>query len=139
MIFLKQYDTETIYQLDTNTCELKEIKQDYVTIHGFVSFVKCGLKKRDITAESISIFCIKSYVYLCINRNIYDANLVEIGDFSIFVRSMYIRHRGKIVFFCKQWTRDIDDFYMDDFFYFLKYSKNHNYENILTLCHDKWK
>lgn len=134
MIYLQQYDAENVYRFDPNTCEIEETNQSSKVKNGFVSFERCGLKKNDSITVPLSIFCIKDKVYLCVGRNRYDANEVDINEFALFIRTITIKHRGEVIFRCKQWSRDIDEFNMDDFFYFLKYSKKHHYENILNLC-----
>ena len=134
MIYLQRNNSEDIYQFDTNTCELKKTKQYSRKINGFISFEKCGLIKHKSAAVPLSIFCIKDKVYLCIGKNRYAANDIDINEFSLFIRIVNILYKGEVVFHCKQWTRDIDEFYMNDFFYFLKYSQKQNFENILALC-----
>ena len=134
MIYLQKFDVEENYALDINNCELKKIKKYSGEINGFVSFEECGLRKNSTMTVPLSLFCLKDKAYLCIDKNIYDADEIDIKEFALFVRFINIKYKGEVVFHCKQRTKDIDEFYMNDFFYFLKYSQKQNFENILALC-----
>lgn len=134
MIYLEKFDTNTQYEFEIDSCNLKQIKSFSSRINGFVSFEKCGLFKKKATTHVISVFCLNEKAFLCVDNNLYDLKDVTIRTISFFIRVITIFYRKKKIFCCIQWTKDVDEFTMNDFFYFLHYSYKNDFENITSLC-----
>ncbi|ADV46923.1 hypothetical protein [Nitratifractor salsuginis] len=135
-IVLSDYysDKLYLYDLDKNVLLLLEnsIKHDKFT--GWVAFEKCGLFKKKIVTTGL--FYLNGEVFFIWDKKYYRMNndiAIKINDFYFLIRLVKIKINNTVDYLCKQWSKDIDPFEMDDFFYFFEYSAKHNFENIKSL------
>ena len=102
--------------------------------NGWIAFEKCGLfKKKSLTT---GIFCLKGSIFFIFNDNYYKITknfIFKRNTFYFLVWSIKIKINDSTEIYCKQWSKNIDLFAMDDFFYFVEHSMKENFQNIRSI------
>ena len=131
-IYLVDFYNSDIYSLDINNMKLVKVEQKVSSDSlGYIAFESCGLfrKKQKIFA----IFCYKTKPCLLIDNIIVDilgeGVQVKFNDFFPLVQELVVSWEN-MKFCCKRWSKDIDEFVMDDFLFFLRYSYKQKFQNI---------
>ncbi len=134
--FLKDFYNNQIYQLMVGVDQIPAIKLTGNTdcvCSGFYANETCGFfsKKKEV---DFALFVEGKEVFLLCEGKI---GKILGSDFSI-KRTTFIPLITKIQiqsqafkFKCIQWSRDVDPFFMDDFFYYLKYQVENKFENFI--------
>lgn len=136
-VILLDFYNETFYSYDLNTKNptLVNTYTQKANFDGWIAFEECDLfKKKTITT---GIFCINDNVFFIWNDDYYEITekfIFERNTFYFMVWSIKIKINDSIKLYCKKWSKDIDMFSMDDFFYFLEYSSKENFLNIKRNC-----
>jgi len=133
-ILLEEFYTGQFYLLEIGGLVFTKVSDDKNVKNkkqGFVSFENCGLfKKQKMT---FAIFCIKEKPYILINNNLIDVYRekvkIRFDTFFPLVQKLILSSDGYGIE-CSRWSKDIDEFLMDDFFYFLEFSFKQDFNNL---------
>jgi len=131
-IYIEDFYSSEIYLLDINTMKLDKAEQAHaVDSIGYIAFESCGLFKKK--KKIFALFCYEAKPYLLIDNRIIDIKeerlKIVFHSFFPFIQKLTIYQNDK-KFYCKRWSKDIDEFSMDDFFYFLEFSFKQGFNNL---------
>jgi len=131
-IYIEDFYSGEIYLLDINTMRLDKAEQAHaVDSIGYIAFESCGLFEKKY--KIFALFCYEAKPYLLIDNQIIDIKeerlKIVFRSFLPFIQELTI-YRNDKKFYCKRWSKDIDEFSMDDFFYFLEFSFKQDFNNL---------
>lgn len=134
IIFLSDFYSNDIYKFDLETKEAKVMQKELIDkdlkINGFYCEEKCGLFKKQLFRYAL--YLIQNKFFFSINKSIIEIDKTFQIKRNVFFPLIIITtiKSKSFTYKCYQWSRDIDEFLMDDFYYFLNYSFLKRFENL---------
>ena len=126
-----QYYILNITSLQYSVCE----KYEHHIVQGFLAKESCGLfhSKEVIFA----FFCSHNEIFILIDQKLFplrEIKKITFSNFILLIEKFKLISLNNETFHCKRFSRDIDDFFMNHFLYFLHYSYKQDFANILQFC-----
>jgi hypothetical protein len=123
-----QYYLLDIPSLQYSICE----KYENNIVQGFLAKEKCGLlHKKEVV---FALFYYDNEIFILIDQKLFslqDIKTITFSNFILFIEKFELVTVNNETFYCKRWSRDVDEFFMNHFLYFLHYSYKQDFANIL--------
>lgn len=134
-IILEDYNDNRYFKLNLLTYKATEIYDvDNIQINGFISFEKCGLfHKKDYI---FIVYKQNSKCFLIIDDlkvSLDDIKFIKYSNFLPFIQRLQIIRKNNTIFSCQRWSKNIDEFIMDDFLYYLNFIYKNKDINLCNL------